>query len=81
MAQTLGIRAWDGGGSLVKDFEGTFDEEPEFFAHQLLHLASVACVEIRVPDGGVQGGSQVVLRRCAPGFEFNQVVTDDGDLA
>ena len=76
MAQTLGIRAWNIGGGLVKDFSGSFDEEPEFFAHQRLHVDDVVCVEIRVPDGEVDGGARVVLRRCDPGVEFDQVVKD-----
>lgn len=76
MAQMLGIRAWDEHGNLMKDFTGSFDEEPEFFAHQLLHATDVVCVEIRVPDGEVEGGSRVVLRQCDPGLEFDQVVGD-----
>ena len=74
MAQTLGIRAYDADGGLVKDFGGSFDEEPEFFAHQLLHADGVVCVEVRVPDGEVEGGARVVLRRCDPGVKFEEVV-------
>lgn len=74
MAQIYGIRAYDANGNIVKDFEGSFDEEPEFFAHQLRHIASVVCVEIRVPDGEARSGARVALRRCGPGLRFNQVV-------
>lgn len=80
MAQTLGIRAYDANGTVIKDFHGSFDEEPEFFAHQLLHADGVVCVEVRVPDGEIESGSRVVLRRCDPGFDFDQVV-NDGDMA
>jgi hypothetical protein len=31
-------------------------------------------VEIRVPDGAVEGGARVVLRQCDPGLDFDQVV-------
>jgi hypothetical protein len=66
MAQTLGIRAYDADGALVKDFEGSFDEEPEFYAHQLLHADGIVCVEISVPDGETETGSRLVLRQCDP---------------
>ena len=74
MAQTLGIRAWDVDGNLVKDFSGSFDEEPEFFAHQLLHADGIACVEVRVPDGEEPAGARVVLQQCDPGIDFDLVV-------
>lgn len=74
MAQTLGIRAYDEDGNLVKDFDGSFDEEPEFFAHQLLHVEGIACVEVRVPDGESDTGARVVLRECDPGLQYDQVV-------
>lgn len=76
MAQTLGIRAWDMEGNLVKDFSGSFDEEPEFFAHQLLHADGIACVEVCVPDGEVASGTRVVLLECDPGLDFDLVVND-----
>jgi hypothetical protein len=74
MAQTLGIRAWDADGNLVKDFEGAFDEEPAFYAHQLLHTDNLVCVEVRIPDWDHLGGSRIVLRQCDPGIEFDEVV-------
>jgi hypothetical protein len=74
MAQTLGIRAYDADGNLVKDFDGTFDEEPEFYAHHLLHADGIVCVEVRVPDGEVEGGARMVLRQCDPGLDFDRVV-------
>jgi len=74
MAQTLGIRAWDIDGNLIKDFDGAFDEEPEFYAHQLLHTDDLVCVEIRVPDGELPEGARVILRQCDPDIEFDKVV-------
>lgn len=76
MAQTLGIRAYDADGNLVKDFDGSFDEEPEFYVHQLLHAENIVCVEVRIPDGESETGARVVLRACDPGVEYDQVVSD-----
>lgn len=76
MAQTLGIRAWNAEGNLVKDLVGTFDEDPEFYAHQLLHVDGIVCVEIRVPSDEQGTEAQVILQQCDPGIDFNQVVNE-----
>lgn len=76
MAQALGIRAYDADGNLVKDFSDFFDEEPEFYVHQLLHADGITCVEVRVPDGESETGARVILRACDPGVEYDQVVSN-----
>jgi hypothetical protein len=64
---SLSVKAWDADGEQVKDT--TIDpagEGLEFYAHQLLHVDGVVCVE-------VSDGTNTV-RRCDPGVDFATVV-------
>jgi hypothetical protein len=69
--RTFHVRTYDGDGVLIRDFTvvDETDEGPDFYAHHLLHADGVVCVDIRSAED-----DSVVLQRCDPGVEFDEVV-------
>lgn len=66
---TYRARTFNELGDLVRDFEIDATEPPEFYVHQLLHVAGVACVQLDNVDGG-----DLILRGCDPGLDFEEIV-------
>jgi hypothetical protein len=64
-AEALRILSYDINDVILKDFEITTDESPDFYAHQLLHTGAT-CVEIRTSDESAAGGFRIVLHKCLP---------------
>jgi hypothetical protein len=73
MAESVQIIAYDGGGERVKDFIIEPDEGLEFYAHQLLHVDGVICVQI-FPLGAPGQIVEALLTRCDPGVDFGDIV-------
>ncbi len=67
MAEPLHAVAYGITGTVIKDFLITDPgEEPTFYAHQLLHVDHVVCVEV--------SNTQTTFRVCDPDIEFADVV-------
>lgn len=75
--EKLLAQTFDARGAKLQEFtiEDDLDEGADFYAHQLLHVDGVVCVEI-FGDVEVNGtpGWMTVTRRCDEGVVFEETV-------